>query len=113
MQSLILLNDPQFVEASRVLAERMQREGGDALEEQLTYGFRALSGRFPTKEELNVLENLFEEEHTRFKNTPEEASSLLSVGERRPDPSLDQPKTAALAIAANTILNLDASYMKR
>ena len=47
LQALVLLNDPQYVEASRVLAERMLREGGDALRERLAHGFRLATSRRP------------------------------------------------------------------
>ena len=50
MQALVLLNDPQFVEAARLLAERMIREGGEDLEGRITYAFRLLTGRRPRPE---------------------------------------------------------------
>ena len=62
LQSLILMNDPQYVEASRVLAERMQKEGGDQLADQITLGFRLLTGRFPVEKEIELFEAMYNEE---------------------------------------------------
>ena len=56
LQALVLLNDPQYVEAARVLAARMIREGGGDVGGRIALGFRALTGRVPTPEELRALE---------------------------------------------------------
>ena len=113
MQSLILLNDPQYVEASRVLAERMQQEGSGDLQAQLEYGFRALTSRRPTPKEIGVFEQVFEDEYARFTDSPAEALALLTVGDRPRDESFDPAITAALTIAANTMMNVDEAYMRR
>ena len=113
LQSLILMNDPQYVEASRVLAERMQKEGGEVLSDQITLGFRLLTGRFPNTREAELFEAMFAEELERYQADPEEARSLLSVGDWERDPELDLARTAALAMVASTMMNLDESYMKR
>ena len=55
LQALVLLNDPQYLEACRMLAERMIGEGGDTPAEQLTFGFRALTGRSPAPEEARLI----------------------------------------------------------
>ena len=113
LQALILLNDPQFVEASRVLAARMQREGGNKLEDQLTFAFRSATGRQPVPKEIAILQQLFEKEKIRFQQSPKKAKALLSVGNYPIDKSLNTSTTAALAVVANTILNHDEAYMKR
>ena len=51
LQALVLLNDPQFVEASHKLAERMLKEGGDELEDKISLGFRLATSRYPDKKE--------------------------------------------------------------
>ena len=113
LQSLILLNDPQYVEASRVLAERMQHEGGDAVEDQITLGFRLLTGRHPSEAELIVFKQQMEAETQRFQNESDQAWALLEVGEHERDDSLPLAETAALAVVANTMMNHDGAYMKR
>ncbi|WP_430908891.1 DUF1553 domain-containing protein [Maribacter sp. 2-571] len=113
LQALVLLNDTQFVEASRVLAERMQREGGEQLDHQIAYGFRLAISRDPKNEETEILRELYQKQSERFQANPKEALALLDVGERPLDPTWDKSGTAALTIVANTILNHDETYMKR
>ncbi len=113
LQALVLMNDTQFVEASKLLAERMQKEGGRSLDEQLTYGFRLAVSRSPKKEEREILKELFQQQAERFRQKPKEASELLAVGQKKIDDALDKAKTAALTMVANTMLNHDEAYMKR
>lgn len=113
LQALILMNDPQFVEASRALAERMQTAGGDGLEDQLVYAFRMVTGRRPKAKELALFEELYQKQLSRFQAHPDEAAELLTVGEFEHTPDLDVSNTAALAMVANTMFNHDEAYMKR
>lgn len=113
LQALVLMNDTQFVEASRVLAERMQKEGGISLDDQISYGFRLAISRHPKDEETSVLKDLFKSQTERFNKNPKEARKLLSVGKKELDLSLVNNKTAALTMVAHTILNHDETYMKR
>jgi len=113
LQALVLLNDTEFVEASKVLAERMQKEGGTSLDDQIAYGFRLAVSRSPKSEEKNILKELYQQQNIRFKKKPKEASKLLSVGQKEIDKALDKTKTAALTMVANTMLNHDEAYMKR
>ncbi|WP_277478226.1 DUF1553 domain-containing protein [Catalinimonas alkaloidigena] len=113
LQALVLLNDPQYVEASRLLAERMIKKGGEATEEKLSYGFQALTSRMPDARELDLLKRLYEEELATFKSDPTSADSLLQVGEHPPDPQLESPELAALTVVANTLVNYDEAIFKR
>ncbi|MCI0540341.1 MAG: PSD1 and planctomycete cytochrome C domain-containing protein, partial [Verrucomicrobiales bacterium] len=55
LQALTLLNDPQFVEASRAFAQRILLEGGDSIDSRIAYGFRLATARAPAAEEIYVL----------------------------------------------------------
>ena len=113
LQALVLLNDPQFVEAARVLAVRMQKEGGTDLKEQIIFAFRSVTGRKPKPTEIEVLSELFEKEKARFVSNPRAARKVLNVGQFPQDRTFSRTTTAALAIVANTILNHDEAYMRR
>ena len=113
LQALILLNDPQFVEAARVLAVRMQKEGGAEIAEQITYAFRAATGRKPQTQEIALLSDLFEKEKVRFQQAPKAAKEVLKVGKFPLDKTVNRTTTAALAVVVNTILNHDEAYMRR
>ena len=113
LQALVLLNDPQFVECARVLAQRMQLEGGESAESQVRYGFRLLCGRSPDVNEIQLLQKQFQLALDKYQSDPRAADALLSVGEYPFDESLDTIQTAALAMVANTVMNFDGAYMKR
>lgn len=113
LQALVLLNDPEFVEAARVMAERIQREGGKDLGEQVTLAFRLSTGRKPKPEELEVLADLYHSQYNKFKAQSGQAQKLLGVGEFQAANMPDKIKTAALTIVTSTILNFDESFTKR
>ena len=113
LQSLILLNDPQFVEAAKILAARAQLEGGDSSNAQINYAFRLLTGRHLKKDELAIFQQLFEDQLVNFKADPSAAMALLAVGEMPVDEQLDVPHTAALSVVTSTMINHDEAYMKR
>jgi hypothetical protein len=113
LQALVLLNDPEFVEAARVLAVRVQKEAGPALEQQLELTFRLTTGRKPKPGELAVLQELYGLQYARFRKNSKGAGALLRVGAYPQAPGLDKLKTAALAVVASTMINHDEFYMKR
>jgi len=113
LQALVLLNDPQYVEAARLLAERMLREGGETLADRLTFAFRLLTSRRPLPHEVTLLTNLYEQEAAAFQADRPGALALLSVGEHPRDARLDASEVAALTVIANTIMNFDEAVVKR
>ena len=113
LQALVLMNDPEFFEAARVMAERVQLEGGDTSREQIQFGFRALTGRHPSLMELEILGDQFQTEMERFESHPDQADEIFGVGERKRNPLLEPARTAALAMVMNTLMNHDEFYMKR
>jgi hypothetical protein len=113
LQSLVLMNDPQYIEASRVLAERMMKEAGEVQEDKITFAFKALTSRLPRAEEMHLMKQLFTEELADFKQHPERASQLLSIGEYKRDTSLDADELAAYTIVASSIMNFDEFIVKR
>jgi uncharacterized protein DUF1553/uncharacterized protein DUF1549/cytochrome c/concanavalin A-like lectin/glucanase superfamily protein len=106
-QALVLLNDPQFVEAAVALARRCAEAGTDAA--RLTALFRRLTGRFPEPAELAELAALHAEERAAFAADPASAAALLGP-ESGPE---EAAELAALALVASTVLSLDASVTLR
>jgi hypothetical protein len=113
LQALVLLNDPQFLEASRILAERMIREGGASPGERIVHGFRLLTGRAPDAEELALLEGLLAEQLQAYEQDDAGARALLKVGERPRDRGLAPAEAAAYAVVASTVLSFDEAVFKR
>jgi Protein of unknown function (DUF1553)/Protein of unknown function (DUF1549)/Planctomycete cytochrome C/Concanavalin A-like lectin/glucanases superfamily len=113
LQALILLNDPQMVEASRFLGQRMLKEGGSALDDQVAWLFRQVTARRASQKETAVLKRLYTEQQELFTSDPQAAAKLLGVGEAKNDPKLGKPELAASSVLALTILNHDLALMRR
>ena len=113
LQALVLLNDPQFFEASRVLAERIQLEAPNSIEESIKHGFILCTSREPNDSELSLLKDFYDTQLEKFKNNPRLADDIFKNGRKKPNPNLNKLKTAALSLVANTILNHDEVYLKR
>ncbi|HEY8506099.1 MAG TPA: DUF1549 and DUF1553 domain-containing protein, partial [Gemmataceae bacterium] len=107
LQALMLLNDPQFVEAARALAERALREGGSTPEDRAAYMFRLATARPPEPAELRELVAAFGELRANYRKKIESARELIKVGELPPDPAFPPDELAAWTMVANVILNLD------
>ena len=113
LQALVLMNDPQFVESAKALAERVQKEQDGNIENQIDHGFRLLTGRHPNTRESVILRRHFQEELIRYRNSDSAVAELLSIGEYKIDATLDAARTAALTMVMNTLMNYDEFYMKR
>ncbi len=112
LQALVLMNDVQFVEAARRLAERAMTEGGSAPPERATYAFRLTTGRPPAADELAVLVKVFQEQLAGFQADKDAATKLLAVGQSKRGESLDASELAAWTMTANLMLNLDETVTK-
>jgi hypothetical protein len=113
LQALVLLNDPQYVEAARAIGERMMKEGGAETRDRIAFGFRLVTSRQPRPEELSLLETLYRDEHAAFLGDAPAAKKLLAVGEHARDTTLDVAESAAYSVVASTLLNFDEAVFKR
>jgi len=113
LQSLVLMNDPQFVEAARMCGERMLKESGSTVEQQVIFAYKLLIGREPRADELGKMLLYYQEEIVNFEKNPDRASKWLSTGEYPVDQSLDPVKLAASTTVATTLMNFDEFVMKR
>lgn len=111
LQALVLLNDVQFVEACRVLAEKAVKEVKP--EDRPRYIFRRLATREPTPAESKLLADLYQRQRARFTASPADAQRLLKIGDRKADSSLPAAEVAAATVVAQTVLNLDATVWER
>jgi hypothetical protein len=117
LQALNLMNDVTYVEAARMLAQRMLLEcppqGANPIRERLVWAFRALTSRVPSEAEQKVLLDSFNTQLRYFRERPREAKALLALGEKRNDEKLDAAELAAYAVTASLILNLDETITKQ
>jgi hypothetical protein len=113
LQSLVLLNDPQFVEAARVLAERVLKRFPDDEAGRNRDVFRALIGRVPDETEAGILARLFAGQRDLFAGNIDDAAKLLGVGESRWDEALSRADLAAMTTVVNAIMNFDEFVVVR
>ncbi len=113
LQSLVMMNDPQYIEAARVLGQRMILEAGEDIDKRIILAFRALTSRAPKTTELNILKNMYKEELATFNKSKESVDKLLQVGEYKVDNHLNKFELAACTMVASTIMNFDETVMKR
>ncbi|HZZ44369.1 MAG TPA: DUF1553 domain-containing protein [Tepidisphaeraceae bacterium] len=107
LQALDVMNDETYVEASRVLAEKMLEEGGNTPEERIGYAFKKATCRMPTEDEMKILGGELEKQLDHYKKDAAGAEMLVKVGDTPVDKKLDQKELAGYTMVASTILNLD------
>ena len=111
LQALVMLNDPQIVEASRVLAyQSIEKE--KEVKKRIGMMFRLATSREITTAELDNLLAFFKEEKSKFEKTPKDAKALLQIGEYPQRDLLADSEMAAYTIIANVIFNLDETITK-
>jgi hypothetical protein len=105
-QALVMLNDPQFVEAARGLAVRMQKEGGATPETRIAWAWKLATGRGASPEETGLLSGLLRKHLADFQKDAKTAESALAVGYKPVDADSAKVELAAYASVARAILNL-------
>ena len=105
LQALNLLNDPTFVEAARVLAADLAKDGS-SIDDQIENAFQRILNRLPSAEEAALLANLHADQLERYQNSPEEAAKLLKVGMNPAPADLDPVQLAAMTAVTRALLNL-------
>ncbi|MCA9028735.1 MAG: DUF1553 domain-containing protein, partial [Planctomycetaceae bacterium] len=113
LQALVMMNSPQFVEASRVLSERLIRQYGDDTNTALSDLFRLLTSRHPSDQELEILTRLYESQVERFTAASDQVTALHTVGAQTRDESLDATAVAALAVVTNMMMTYDECVTRR
>jgi hypothetical protein len=107
LQALVTLNDPQFVEAARKLAECTLEEGGTTAEGRLAFLAARLLARPLRAEESRVVKDSLAGLLAYYAAHPKDAAELLTVGESKRDAALDDPTLAAWTMLTNELMNLD------
>jgi hypothetical protein len=108
LQALVLLNDPSYVEAARVFAEKILREGGPkaAFKTKLAWAFARALSRPPTREEIRVLQGLWDRQRARYAKDPASARELIDVGDVPVPDDLPVSELAAWTSVSRAMLNL-------
>jgi hypothetical protein len=106
LQALVLLNDPQFIEASRELASHALQAETD-FDARLDFISLHLDGRKFDAEERRIVRKSLENALTSFRAHTDDARKLITTGATPPRKDADVPELAAWTLLASQILNLD------
>ncbi|MBI3868943.1 MAG: DUF1553 domain-containing protein [Verrucomicrobia bacterium] len=113
LQALVLLNDVQFLEASRVMAEGLARRHPGDVAATVSEAFRRLINRSPEARESEVLQRLYREQREFYSLHVDAAEKLLAAGDRAREKGLPTPELAAITTLVSTLMNHDEFVMKR
>ncbi|NDC54871.1 MAG: DUF1553 domain-containing protein [Planctomycetia bacterium] len=113
LHAFVLMNGPQFVEAARVLAERLLAEYDGRAGDAATRAFELLTSRAPDSQEASIVNAMHEKQAAWYGAHPDEAEKLVAVGATPRNASLPAADVAALASVINALMNYDGSVVKR
>jgi hypothetical protein len=107
LQSLVLMNDPVFVEAARAFAQRVLKEGGDDDATRLRYAWRTALSHPPSEKEIAILAKTLEAQLLTYSQDKTAAGALTKVGDLAKPAGIDDSQLAAWTAVANVLLNLN------
>jgi hypothetical protein len=112
LQALVLLDDPQYLEAYRALASHVLRSER-AKDAQLTMIVRLATRRSPRPEELTAIREYYNAQLQRFAGDTAAANQLVSAGVTAVDATLDKVQLAALTNVTTVVMNTPDAYSLR
>ena len=112
LQALVTMNDTQFVEAARALAERAIQASGADVDRQLDYLSARLIARPLSGAERTIVRGSYKEFLRFYDTQPADAKLLIHTGESKPAENVPVVELAALTMVANQMLNLDEVLTK-
>jgi hypothetical protein len=111
LQALVTMNDPQFVEAARWLAQHAMKNDGK-VEDQVNFMAARLISRELDAKEMSIVVSSYHDYLTYYDGKPDDAAKLLKVGESKADESLPKAQFAAMTMVANELMNMDEVLAK-
>jgi hypothetical protein len=112
LQALVTLDDPQWVEASRALAQRVIKQGGKQPEQRINYLSELMLSHDPSPQMELVLQQSLDHMEKHYAADPAAARDLVAVGEKPRDAAIPAPELAAWTMVVSEVLNLDETLNK-
>jgi hypothetical protein len=112
LQALVTMNDVQWVEAARALAERVIKQGGQQPDQRIKLLGEIVLSRDPSPRMATVLKGSLEKMQKHYAADPKAARELVAVGEKPRDPSISEVDLAAWTMVASEMMNLDEAVTK-
>jgi len=107
LQALVTMNDPQFVEAARHLAEQAMLGSQGSADREFDFIAARLLARSLEQKERDIAKRAYLDYLAYYNSHSEDARKLLSVGESKANETLAPSEFAALTMVANQMMNLD------
>lgn len=107
LQALVTLNDVQFVEAARFLAQSILKTSEASETDRLNLLAKRLLARPLRADELTIVQNSLKELLTYYQAHADDAKKLIAEGESKADATLDPTTLAAWTMLTNELMNLD------
>jgi len=112
LQALVTMNDKQWIEAARALAQRVILEGGKQPDKRINLMSDILLAHDASAKTAGILEDSLKQMRTHFGANPKAAHDLIEIGEKPRNPSIPEPELAAWTMIATEMLNLDETLTK-
>jgi hypothetical protein len=112
LAALVLLNDPTFTEAARVLGQRALADGGQGDADRIAWAFREVLGRKPDATEAKVLGRVLVANRTAYKADPAAAGELVKIGLAPVPKDVDAAELAAWTAVGRALLNLSETITR-
>lgn len=113
LQALILLNGVQYLEAARVLGEKLHQDAAGDVPKMIEQGFLRCLSRKADARETAILQQLYQEQLAHFRSVPQEADEFLKSGNSKRNVSIPAAEAAAATVLAQALMNHDACVVKR
>ncbi|MEC7565315.1 MAG: DUF1553 domain-containing protein [Planctomycetota bacterium] len=113
LHAIVLMNDPQLIEAARVLGQTTVKVYGPDVSAAVAHLFRKFTSRSPRAEEQRILLQAYQQQAKYFKERPEQTEKFLQTGDAPVDPSLPAAEVAAMGMLVNLLINYDECATRR
>jgi len=113
LHAIVLLNDPQLIEAARVVGQAMVKKHSQDHAASINELFRRFTSRFPSERELAVLCKAYQQQFDYFTKRPEQVTQFLKTGDAAVDETLPAAQVAAMGMVVNLLINFDECTMRR
>ncbi|RYZ45563.1 MAG: DUF1553 domain-containing protein, partial [Sphingobacteriales bacterium] len=112
LQALVLLNDPQIMEASRVLGAKLLVKNNSGARQTITEAFRLITSRSAKTNEIEILEQFYNTELKKYQADPKSATAVLKTGHYPVNNKVPPANAAAIMLTIQTIYNLDETISR-
>ncbi|MGL4631521.1 MAG: DUF1553 domain-containing protein, partial [Leadbetterella sp.] len=113
LQALVLMNDPQYIEAARFIAQRSMQETTNSTDAHLIYMYRLVTGRRPRASELELMKKMYDFSVSKLSKKPLVVENILNTGVTKANPALPKLPLVAYSEVAIALMNTDEFFVRK